>query len=52
VMSAMLAAVPITECTSPDSASTPMWAFMPHVALVHMWRPTSPPSGDWAMSAT
>ncbi len=29
VISATLAAVPCTVCTSPESASTTMWAFMP-----------------------
>lgn len=35
------AAVATTVCTRPDPASTPMWAFMPNVALVHMWRPAA-----------
>src|SRR3954452_20247789 len=29
VMSASLAAVPLTVCTSPEATSTPMWAFIP-----------------------
>src|SRR4051812_5414536 len=35
-MSASLAAVPLTVCTKPGAASTPIWAFMPKC---HVWMP-------------
>src|SRR3954449_4971210 len=36
VMSASLAAVPLTVCTSPEATSTPMCAFIPKC---HVWMP-------------
>src|SRR3954453_22244364 len=36
LISASLAAVPLTVCTTPEATSTPMWAFIPKY---HVWMP-------------
>ena len=35
--SATLPEVPMTVCTNPESASTPMWAFMPKCHSLPFW---------------